>query len=209
MVLRPFTLLLCAWVALGAAPQQTSQDELLARMSQLNPGLHSYTATLKAHVVLTTFPFLTTDLVGTYYHKDPDHDKLVITSGLPGIAAQFSKFYPHIEPASRWDEFFVVTKVGDDGTVTTYRLVPRKRGNIDHIDVRVDDRTATVASMRWNYYNGGWVSMSDSYGNVQGNVVVTSQTAEVNEPGYRGNINSTLSDYSLNPRLSDAIFTQQ
>jgi hypothetical protein len=206
---KRFTVLLCALVALGTVPLPASEDALLTRMSALNPTLHSYTATLKAHVALQTFPFVTTDLVGTYYHKDPDLDKLVITSGLPGFAQQFSKVYPHIEPASLWDEFYEVTKVGDDGTLTAYRLVPRKRGNIDHIDVRVDDRTATIASMRWSYYNGGWAVMNDAYGNIQGNVVVTSQTGEVDEPGYRGNVTSTLTNYELNPHISDSIFGEQ
>jgi hypothetical protein len=208
MTRKQFATVLLLAFALGADAASTGSDDLIERMAALNPNLHSYTATMKAHVALVTFPYLATDLVGTYYHKDPDHDKLVITQGLPGIADQFSKLYPHIEPAIRWDTVFLVTKTGDDGTATRYRLVPRKRGNVDHIDVSVNDRTATISTMRWNYDNGGWAVMNDAYENVQGNVVVTSQNGEVNEPGYHGNISSTLTDYTFNPQLSDSIFIE-
>lgn len=193
-------------LCLGLQGRSSAAPDLLARMAQINPELHSYTATLHAHVVLTTFPFVATDLTGTFYHKDPDLYKLEITGGLPGIAAQFSKLYPHIEPASQWRRIFVVTLVSDDSGHTTFRLVPRKRGNVDHIDALVDDRTATVTSMRWNYDNGGWATMNDTYSSIGGNLVVTSQTGQVDEPAYKGNITSTLDNYVFNPNLSDAIF---
>ncbi len=193
-------------LCLSLQGRSPAAPDLLARMAQVNPELHSYTATLHAHVVLTTFPFLATDLTGTFYHKDPDLYKLEITNGLPGIAAQFSKLYPHIEPASQWRRVFFVTIVSDDSRHTIFRLVPRKRGNVDHIDAVVDDRTATVTSMRWNYDNGGWATMNDSYATIDGNLVVTSQTGHVEEPAYKGNITSTLDNYVFNPNLSDAIF---
>jgi len=193
-------------LCLGLQGRSSATPDLLARMAQVNPDLHSYTATLHAHVVLTTFPFLATDLTGKFYHKDPDLYKLEITDGLPGIASQFSKLYPHIEPASQWRRIFVVTIVSDDSRHTIFRLVPRKRGNVDHIDAVVDDRTATVTSMRWNYENGGWATMNDSYATIGGNLVVTSQTGHVEEAAYKGNITSTLDNYVFNPNLSDAIF---
>jgi hypothetical protein len=184
-------------------------DDLLGRAASVNPNLHSYTATLKAHVKLTTFPFLATDLEGTYYHKDPSMDKLDIHSGLPGIAKQFSKLYPHIVPPEEWNVVFIISKGADDGKATTYTLVPRKRGNIDHIDATLDDKTATIASMRWNYYNGGSATMSNSYSAVAGHLVVTAQTGNVDEPEYKGDINSTLSDYRFNPNLPDSIFQEE
>lgn len=185
-----------------------AQDDLLARMSDVNRNLHSYTATMKAHVALTTFPFLATDVVGTYYHKDPDLDKLEITSGLPAIAQQFGKLYPHIEPPSHWNDAFNVQKVSDDGSMTHFKLVPKKAGNVESIDATVDDKHATVSSMTWNYANGGSAQMNNTYSNVKGYEVVTAQTGTVNEPQYKGTISSTLSDYKMNPALADSVFSQ-
>lgn len=199
-----------AMLASAALPITSSAgDDLIGRAAAVNPGLHSYTATLKAHVKLTTFPFIATDLEGTYYHKDPSMDKLDITSGLPGMAKQFSKLYPHLVPPGQWEAVFVVTKEGDDGKATTYKLVPRKRGNIDHIDASVDDKSATLTKMRWNYYNGGTAEMSNTYSTVSGHLVVTAQTGNVDEPSYKGDIDSTLTNYKFNPNLPDSVFQEQ
>lgn len=197
-------------IALGCTLplRSAAADDLLTRMSTINPELHSYTATLHAHVALTTFPFLATDIVATYYHKDPDLDKLQVTSGLPIIAQNFSKLFAHVEPPSRWNALYTITKSADDGKTTNLTLVPRTLGNVKMIVVLVDDSSATIASMRWEYVNGGWVAMNEHYGVVQGNTMVTSQTGHVEEPGYVGDVTTTLSGYHLNPDLPDSLFNQ-
>ena len=204
---RLFALVAAALVIATVRPLPTQAGgDLLSRMAAVNPDLHSYTATMRAHVVMRSFPFVATDLTGTYYFKAPDRSKLEITSGLPGMASAFSRLYPHIEPPSLWARYFVVTERGHDGKVTTFTLVPRTRGTIDHIDARVDDATATIVSMRWNYDNGGWAEMHDTYGRVQGNTVVVAQTGHVEEPAYKGDVTSTLSEYTINPPIADSVF---
>lgn len=183
-------------------------DDLLARMSTINPDLHSYTATVRAHVALATFPFLATDIVATYYHKDPDLDKLEVTSGLPIIAQSFSRLFAHIEPPARWNALYAITKTGDDGKTTNLTLVPRETGNVKKIEVLVDNASATILAMRWMYANGGWLSMNEHYGMVQGNTMVTSQTGHVEEPGYIGDVTTTLSGFQINPDLPDSVFGQ-
>jgi hypothetical protein len=183
-------------------------DDLLSRMAALNPNLHTFTATMHASVALRTFPFLNVQLVGTYYHKEPDQNKVVFTSGVPMVAEQFQKLYAHIESPSRWRDVYTVSTVSDDGTTTTFRLVPRKRGNVDNIDAKANDRTATVDSMRWNYDNGGYAEMKSRYGQVDGNLLVTSQSGHVQEPGYTADITSTIDNYRVNAPLSDSVFDQ-
>jgi len=182
--------------------------DLLARMIGLNPDLHSYSATMRAHVALETFPFLSTDIVATYYHKDPDRNKIAVTSGLPAVAQGFSQLFPRIEPPARWDALYNVTQTGDDGRATTFSLVPRAAGNVSKITVTVDDATATIRAERWDYANGGWASVDNRYSVIQGNTLVTSQTGHVAEPNYTGDVTTTLSGYQLNPNLPDSLFTQ-
>jgi hypothetical protein len=191
-------------ILLAAATAAT----LLARMAAVNPNLHSFTATLRAHVTMTSFPFLSADLVGTYYYKEPDRNKVVFTGGVPLVAQQFDKLYAHIESPSKWQQVYVVTLLSDDGTTARLRLVPRKGGNIKEIDATVADKNATVSSMRWNYDNGGYAEMTNRYGRVDGNLVVVAQTGEVQEPGYAGNITSTIGQYTMNPSLPDSVFDQ-
>jgi len=206
--MRPWTLVWIVALFVHASPAPASGD-LLARMIAVNPNLHSFKATLHANVVLKSFPFLSASLSGTYYHKEPDKSKVVFTSGVPLIASQFDKLYAHIESPSQWQDVYTVTVAGDDAGVTTFRLVPRKTGNVDHIDAKVDDKTATVTSMRWSYANGGYAEMIDHYGTVDGNTVVTSQTGHVQEPGYVADITSTIDHYTINPNLADSVFTEQ
>ena len=205
--MRLSTIALAAALALADAPAPA--DDLLTRMAAVNPNVHAFTATLHANVVLKSFPFLSASLTGTYYHKEPDKTKVVFTGGVPLIGQQFDKLYAHIESPSRWQDVYQVTLVSDDGETTALRLVPRKQGNVDHIDARVDDKTATVRQMRWNYANGGYAEMNDRYSSVEGNLLVTSQTGHVQEPGYVADITSTIDNYTINPNLSDDIFNQQ
>jgi outer membrane lipoprotein-sorting protein len=182
--------------------------DLLTRMIGLNPDLHSYSATMHAHVALESFPFLSTDIVATYYHKDPDLNKIAVTSGMPAVAQGFSQLFPRIEPPARWDALYTVTQTGDDGHATTFALVPRSVANVSKITVVVDDATATIRSERWDYANGGWASVDNRYSTIQGNALVTSQTGHVEEPSYKGDVTTTLSGYQLNPNLPDSLFTQ-
>ena len=182
---------------------------LLARMEAANSDVHSLSAQLHAHVVMRSFPYLTADLAGTYYYKVPDKNKVVFTNGVPLIAQQFDRLYAHIENPSQWQQLNIVTLVSDDGKTARFRLVPRKHGNVESMDAMVDDKNATVTSMRWNYANGGYAEMANHYATVDGRLLVVSQTGHVQEPGYTGDITSTLDHYKLNPTLSDSLFEDQ
>jgi len=205
-VLAPLAMIVTLALPLRAAPA----SDLLTRMAALNPNLHAFTATLHVRVSMKTFPFLTANLIGTYYYKVPDKTKVAFSKGIPipGLASQFDTLYAHIESPSRWPHVYAVAVVSDDGRTTVFKLTPRKAGNVEHIDATVDDKRATVTSMRWNYANGGYAEMTNSYGRVQGNVLVESQTGHVDEPGYVADLDSTIDNYAINPTLPDSVFTQ-
>jgi outer membrane lipoprotein-sorting protein len=181
-------------------------EDLLARMAAVNPNLHTFTATIHVHVAMKTVPFLTADLTGAYYHKEPDKTKVVFTSGVPLVARAFDKLYAHIESPSNWRDVYTVALVSDNGKTAVFKLTPRKHGNVDHIDATVDDNSATVTSMRWNYDNGGFAEMFNRYSHVGTNVVVASQKGHVEEPGYAADLSSTIDNYKINPPLSDSVF---
>ena len=198
-----------ALAALGASlrvPGRADGD-LLARMGRINPHLKSYTADVHADISMRTFPYLSPSLDGTYYHKEPNKDKLIFTSGLPVIAKQFSKIYPHLESPARWNAVYVVTVVGDEGGFTTLKLVPRKTGRVEHIDAKVDDRRATVVQMRWNYADGGgYATLDQQYTAYRGNMLVSRQSGHVEIPNYAGDVKSTFGNFKLNARIPDSLF---
>ena len=183
-----------------------SRDDLLERMAAVNPDLHTFTATIRAHVTLKSFPFLSADLDGTYYYKEPDKNKVVFTSGVPTIAQQFDKLYAHVDGAVALARDVRGHVVSDDGSTTRFRLVPRKRGNVSEIDATADDKTATVDLDAMELRNGGYAEMNNRYGRVGGNYVVQAQTGHVEEPGYVADITSTIDDYKINPTLPDGVF---
>ncbi len=184
-----------------------ASDDLLVRMAALNPTLHAFSASIHADLTMKTFPYLTPSLDGTYYHKEPSKNKIVFTSGVPAVAKKFSKVYPQIISPSQWNEVYIVTRTADDGMITTFRLVPRKGGRIDHIDARVDDRTATIQYLRWNYVDGGFVDIQESYALVGGNYLVAKQTGHLATEFYKADMVSTFSNFVLNPNLDDGFFT--
>ena len=203
-----------AWIATAllaatcSMPAGAASGDLLARMAALNPDLHAFTASMHADVHLTTFPFLSAKLEGTLYHKDPSMNKVVISSGLPMMAEQFDKLYADIPSPSQWTALYDVKVAADDGTTAVFALVPKKKGNVDRIDAKVDEKSATVVYLKWSYENGGYAELNNRYKQVRGNTVVGSQTAHVAQPGYSADISSTLDNYTLNPTLSDDIFSQ-
>lgn len=205
-----FAAALLAPVATGLpGSAAASPDALLDRMAAVNAQLHSFTATLHAHVAMQSFPFLSANLTGTYYYKQPDRNKVAFSSGVPLIAQQFDKLYAHIEPPARWHALYTVSVISDNGTATKFRLVPRKPGNVDSIEATADDRTATVIAMRWNYGNGGYAEMNNHYTKQDGYLVVASQSGHVAEPGYVADIATTIDGYAFNAPLSDQVFTSE
>ena len=178
-------------------------------MIALNPGLKSYTASIHADVHMTSFPYLNPVLDGTYYHKDPSKDKIAFTSGLPGIAKQFSKIYPRIAAPVDWKTVYVVTQGASQNGTTTFKLAPRKHGRVDHVDVVVDEATATILSMRWNYNDGsGYAELHQTYTKV-GNASSSwsrPRPATSSKASTKADINSTFASFQLNAPIADSVF---
>lgn len=203
--LAAFSLLLLSAAPAGA---QSQSSALIARMVANLDGVKSYTASMHTDASLHTFPFLSPSLDGVVYHKEPDRNKVVFTSGLPFMAKQFSKVYPQVESPSRWESLFVVSVEGNASGVTTLKLVPRKHGRVDHIDARIDDKSAELLSERWNYNDGGYASLDQSYSNVQGHLMVTGQTGKLDVPHYSADWTTTYKDFKLNADIPDSVFAE-
>lgn len=185
---------------------QASPSALLQRLIINSDGVKSYTASVHADIAMRTFPYLSPSLEGTYYHKEPSRNKIVFTSGLPFIAKQFSKIYPEMESPSRWAEIYVISTESDTDGFTLLRLVPRKHGRVDHIDAKVDDKTAELVSLRWNYNDGGYATLDQTYGLIQGHQLVTGQSGHVEVPHYIADLKSMFSDFKINANIPDSIF---
>lgn len=202
-------LALCALIASAVIPahaQTVSPGDLIRRMVTAEDDVRSYTASVHADIAMHTFPFLSPSLEGTYYHKEPSKNKIVFTSGLPFIAKQFSKVYPEVASPAQWFQMYSVSLEKTDGTYAMLKLVPRKHGRIDHIDAKVDERTADLVQLRWNYNDGGYATLDQTYGVVDGHRLVTQQSGHFEVPHYNADLKSTFTAFKLNAEIPDSIF---
>jgi hypothetical protein len=187
------------------AGSAADSSTVYARMQQLNAGLKSYQADFHVDVTTHGFPFISPSLDGKAYYVQPDKNAVVFQS-VPALANAFKKVYPQLEPPSEWPAIYDVTPAGDDGTTSTFKLVRKKNGRIDHVDVTVDDKTATVSSMAYIYKDGGSVSFQQTYSSINGNYVIAKQTGKVDLPQYHADVASTFTNYKLNVPVDPQVF---
>jgi hypothetical protein len=187
----------------ATAPAQNS--DLYHRMTQVNAHLRSFKADLHADVALKTFPYLSPTLLGNVYFKQPDKQAVVFDT-VPVLAAQFKKIYPHVEPPAEWPTIYNMSVVGDDSGITTFRLVPKKHGRVEHLDVKTDDTTATIKTMTWTYEDGGYVTFDQSVAKQDDNYLVKSMTGHVELPAYKADVSLAYSNYKLNVPVADSVF---
>ncbi|HEY0383976.1 MAG TPA: hypothetical protein VGC72_17415 [Candidatus Elarobacter sp.] len=205
---RIFASLIAAAFAALAVPSlsASAQDDLYTRMQRVNNGLNTYQADVTVAIKMNTFPYLSPTLEGKAFYKKPDKNAVQFQS-VPALAGQLKKVVGQMEPPSDWPKLYEVTKNSDDGSVAMFKLVRKKNGRIDHVDVKVDDKTATVSEMTYFYKDdGGSIKFTNTYDQIGGNYLVKAQTGKVDIPHYNADISSTFANYKINVPVNDAVF---
>jgi hypothetical protein len=200
-------------VSAHAAPDRpTDPAVILERVVERNPSLGSYEGRLRVDVRMTSFPFFRTHLDATTYFKRPANYEVVFDR-VPRLARGFEKVFTDVGDPSGWEKRFAITYAGEapyDGrTDIALRMVQRVRGMIDHETVLVDPNAWTIDSIRYDYYNGGHITMNQAFGNVGGYVMVVEQTAEIAIPYASAVAHGTYSEYKTNVALDDAVFRKK
>jgi hypothetical protein len=181
---------------------------LLRRMVNLNPTLKTYKATIHLDVALKSFVPLNPSLDGNVYFKQPDKEAVVFDT-VPSLASQFKKVYPRVDAAANWLRIYDVTQLSDDGTQTVFRLVPKKNGRVEHLDVKVDDSNATIKGYTWTYKDGGFITFEQTFETISGNLLPQKQTGHVELPSYKADVTSAFSNYQLNVQIADSVFDEK
>jgi len=181
---------------------------LLRRMVNLNPSLKTYKAAIHLDVALKSFVPINPSLDGNIYFKQPDKEAVVFDT-VPSLASQFKKVYPRVDAAASWLRIYDVTQLSDDGAQTLFRLVPKKNGRVEHLDVKVDDANATIKSYTWTYKDGGYVTFDQTFETIAGNLLPERQTGHVELPSYKADVTSAFSNYQLNVQIADSVFEEK
>ena len=206
------TLALVGIPAVAGADHPTDPAAILARVEERNPTLSSYQGRLHVDLRLTSFPFVRQHLDGATYYKRPSNYEVVFDK-VPPLAKGFEKMFTDVGDPASWEKRFVVTFQGErafEGRKDLeLRLVQRVRGMIDHETVLIDPQTWTVDSIRYDYYNGGHITMTQTFREVGGYLMLAEQNAEIAIPYAKAVAHGTYTDYKTNVALDDSIFTKQ
>jgi hypothetical protein len=201
-----------AWpakAATGAEPDLNDPAAIIARVIERNPNLASYQGRMHVDIRLISFPFIREHLDATTYYKRPSNYEVVFDK-LPNFAHGFEKLYTDIGDPANWEKRFIITPAGDaifdHHRDVALHLVQRVRGMIDHETVLVDPATWSIDQIRYDYYNGGSITMSQSFRQVAGYSLLVSQRADIAIPHVRAVAYGTYTDYQTNVVVSAAVF---
>jgi hypothetical protein len=190
----------------------TDPTVILSKVMERNPNLSSYQSRLHVDVRLISFPFIGQHLEGSTYFKRPANYEVVFDH-VPSYARGFEKLYSDVGDPSNWEGRFAITYVGrqpfEQRTDIALHLVQRVRGMIDHETVLIDPQAWTIDQIRYDYYNGGVVTMTQHFADVGGYTMLSAQTAEIRIPHVRAVANGTYTDYETNVAIGDGVFTKK
>ena len=211
---RVALLLLCAFAAAGVRPVQAQQSDaraIVQKMIERNPDLRSYQARIHVDVRMLSFPFYSPKLDGTSYFKRPDNYQVVFDR-VPPFAHGLDHFFSDLADPSTWQRRFDITVEGQPllagRRVIELELVAKIRGMIDHTDVYVDPSNYEVVQLDWHYYNGGAITMDQTYRTVGSYNLLATQHAEIHIPHIRAVADSQYSEYHTNVAVSDSVFAE-
>jgi hypothetical protein len=198
--------------AFAAADHPTDPTVILGRVEERNPNLSTYQGRMHVDLRMTSFPFVRQHLEGTTYFKRPSNYEVVFDR-VPSLAKGFDKMFADIGDPSSWEKRFAITYEGErdyNGRKDIQlRLVQRVRGMIDHETVLVDPNAWTVDSIRYDYYNGGHITMTQTFREVGGYSMLAEQDAEIVIPYAKAVAHGSYSDYKTNVAVDDSVFTKK
>jgi hypothetical protein len=198
--------------AYAAADRPTDPTAILAKVEERNPSLNTYQGRLHVDLRMTSFPFLMQHLDGTTYYKRPSNYEVVFDR-VPPLAKGFDKMFTDIGDPSNWEKRFHVTYEGEKDyngrKDIELKLVQRVRGMIDHETVLIDPNAWQIDSIRYDYYNGGHITMTQTFREVGGYSMVAEQNAEIAIPYAKAVARGVYADYKTNVAIDDTVFTKK
>jgi hypothetical protein len=168
-------------------------------MLTLQRGVHSSIADIQVHTKLKGFPPISLTFHGHSYFRAPDKQQVVFDD-VPGPIKGMVRDSPSIEPAAMWDRYYHVAILSDDGSATTFHLVPRDLASpLASIDATLDDATGEMTQVHFVNTDGAETTTQQTY----------AQTGESHGSGYKADVTTTLSNYQMNVPVPDSVFTPQ
>jgi hypothetical protein len=193
-------------VAAPSPDVNTVVSELTARMDAVS----AYKARIHLAVRLHSFPFLAADLEGSTSYVRPGRYSVTFDS-LPSLASAFQKVSGDVGDPAAWKSKYDIAVEPPQPTATpntlALRLTEKVKGQIDHAMAFVDLTSHTVTRMEWYYNNGGRIAMEQHFAPVDGVLLVDSQAADIDMPGYKATAQAVFDGYSVQVSMTPATHT--
>jgi hypothetical protein len=187
-------------VAASPAPSQTPSLALLARATNPNPTLNSYTATAQLSALLHAVIPIHKTFNGNVYYLRPT--RKIEFQGVPGELSRFRDLASTTPSYEQATQQYSITPLTDNATVSTYSLVPKKSGSrVKSVIVTIDDRSALLSKAQWSYTNGGSLTFAQTNSTVGSYRLPSKATISARFPGYSVDGTLTFSNYRPNANV--------
>jgi hypothetical protein len=188
-----------------AVVAQTASLDLLRRATNPNPTLASYTASAQLSATLHALLPVRKTLNGTVYYLKPRR-KIAFEN----VSGPLSRFKDLAASTPSYDEAtaqYTIAALADNGTLSTYSLVPKKTGGrVKSITIGVDDQSALITHAQWSYTNGGDLSFDQTYANVGAYHLPVKALIAARFPGYSVDGTLTFTGYKPNAPVAPSVF---
>lgn len=197
--------ILCGAIAASPPPAQPASMALLARATNPNPTLNSYTATAQLSALLHAVIPIHKTLNGTVYYLRPT--RKIEFQNVPGALSRFKDLASSTPSYEEAMQQYSITPLTDNGTVSNYTLVPKKSGSrVKSITVTINDQSALLNKAAWSYTNGGTLTFVQSYENVGAYRLPSKASIAARFPGYSVDGTLTFTNYQPNATVSPSVF---
>jgi hypothetical protein len=178
---------------------------LLARATDPNPTLNSYTASAQLSAQLHAVLPVHKSFGGTVYYLRPN--RKIEFQNVPNALARFRDLVSTTPTYEQAMQQYAITPLTDDGTVSKYSCVPKKTGSrVKSVVVTINDQSALLSSAQWSYTNGGSLTFSQTYETVGTFRLPAKANISARFPGYSVDGTLTFGNYQPNATVSPSVF---
>jgi hypothetical protein len=166
--------------ALAAAPEQPEE----------------YKASVSLHVRMRVFPFIRMTLHGDSWYKRPGLYRFVFR-GVPVIARAFSDMKYDLGDPAHWPERYEIAFAPESSAAApVLRLTPKSPVLVKTLDVSLDPAHGRILKAVWSRSDGGVITLVQTYAPVAGHAFVSKQTATINLPRMKADLEAEYADFS-------------
>jgi|SRR6516165_1433557 hypothetical protein len=189
-----------------ASPSGTAPSlDLLRRAVNPNPTLESYIASATLSATLHAAVPISKSFNGTAYYLRPK--RRITFENVPGPLSKFRNLTSTTPTYEQAAAKYTITPMLDDGTISTYALVPKESGaRVTKLVVSVDDKAALIVHAVWTYSGGGTLSFDQTYQAVGVFHVPDRDLISARFPGYHVDGTIRFSAYQPNAAVDPSIF---